>query len=117
MTDRRRVKRLVKIWIALSAIVIVLGYGAFKAKDFVRGPKLAVLSPRDGEMLHDSLVEIKGTTNNISFLTLNDNKIFTDESGNFTEKILLSSGYNVMTVEAKDRFGRKITKTLQLMYK
>ncbi len=117
MTDRRKVKQLVKIWVAIGAMSLIIGYGAFRAKDFVRGPELAVLSPFDGQLVRSSVVEIEGTAQNISFLTLNDGKIFTDESGKFKERILLSRGYNVMTVEAKDRFGRKVTKTLQLIYK
>jgi hypothetical protein len=117
MTDRRKVRQLAKLWIALGAIAVIIGYGAFRAKSLVEGPEIAVVSPLDGALVGESLVEIRGTAKNISFLTLNDDKIFTDESGEFREKILLSYGYNIMTLEAKDRFGRTTTKTLQLIYK
>jgi hypothetical protein len=117
MTDRRKIKQLIKFWIAIGAIGIIVGYGGFRAKNLVTGPELTVSSPASGTLLADPLVEIKGTAKNISFLTLNDNKIYTDESGVWSEKILLSYGYNVMTVKAKDRFGRTTSKTLQLMYK
>lgn len=116
MTDRRRVKALMKFWIALGALAIIIGYGAFQAKNLAEGPKLAVLSPLSGATVHDSLVEIKGTAQNIAFLTLDGNKIFTNETGAYNEKILLSPGYNVITLEAKDRFGRTTRKELQVMY-
>lgn len=117
MTDRRKIKQLLKFWIILSAIGVVLGYGIFRAKNLVEGPELFVTSPAQGSTVSDPFVEIKGTVKNISFLTLNNDKIFTDESGAWSEKILLSYGYNVVTVEAKDRFGRSAEQTLQLMYK
>lgn len=114
MTDRRRVKWLVKIWLSVGAMIIVLGYGGLKAKDWAQGPRLAVSYPANGSSFRDSLVSIQGNAKNISFLTLNGNKIFTDESGKYDEKILLSNGYNIVTIEAQDRFGRKVTQTLQL---
>ncbi|MBX4209086.1 hypothetical protein KW799_00075 [Candidatus Parcubacteria bacterium] len=116
MTDRRQVKWLMKIWISVAAIAVILGYGAFRAKDLAQGPRLSVESPADGSAMRDPLVSIKGTAKNISFLTLNGDKIFTDESGAYDEKILLSPGYNAVTVEARDRFGRMVRQTLQLTY-
>ncbi len=117
MTDRRKIKQLLKFWVALCALGVVIGYAGFRAHNLVAGPKLIVESPADGSVTGNPYVEIKGTVKNISFLTLNDNKIFTDEAGVWNEKILLSYGYNVVSVEAKDRFGRSVKKTLQLMYK
>lgn len=114
MTDRRKVKQLVKIWVSLGAIAIVLGYGAFRAKNLAEGPQLVIASPQDGSSATSSVIHVQGNAHNISFLTLNGDKIFTDESGIFDEKVLLSSGYNVVTLEARDRFGRTVRKTLQL---
>lgn len=117
MTDRRKVKLLVRVWVAIGAIALVVGYGAFRAKSLVEGPDIGIESPFNGATSTESLITVKGYAKNISFLTLNGNKIFTDESGVFTEKVLLSYGYNIMTLEAKDRFGRTAQKTLQLIYK
>lgn len=117
MSDRRKIKQLVKIWIAIGAIATILGYGGWRAKSLVEGPDLVIASPLSGTLVAESLVEVRGKATNISFLTLNDGAIFTDEAGEFREKVLLSYGYNVMTLKAKDRFGRSVTKTLELIYK
>ena len=117
MTDRRKVKQLIKLWVALGVIALIVGYGAFQAKNLVGGPKIAITSPMTGATTTESMVNITGFAHNISFLTLNGDKIFTNESGAFSEKVLLSYGYNIMTLEAKDRFGRTAQKTLQLIYK
>lgn len=117
MTDRRKVKELIRFWIAIAAILVIVGYGAWRAKDLALGPRLEVLSPATGTLSGDALIEIRGTAKNISYLTLNGDKIFTDEAGNWKEEVLLSYGYNIMTLEAKDRFGRTEKKTLELIYK
>ncbi len=95
---------------------VLLGYGAFQAKNFVQGPTVRIESPRDGVAVHDSFIEIRGTAKNVSYLTLNGDKIFTDEAGTFTESRLLSPGYNIVTIGAKDRFGRTSTETLHITY-
>jgi hypothetical protein len=112
-----KVKRFVKIWIILAFIVVIAGYAAFQAQAFAKGPTIEVTSPRNGVISNESLITIEGTAKNISYLTLNGNKIFTDESGKFSESVLLSRGYNIMELDARDRFGRKTAQTLQLIYK
>ncbi|HVT75101.1 MAG TPA: hypothetical protein VHD69_01630 [Candidatus Paceibacterota bacterium] len=114
MTDRRKVKRLMTMWIAIGAVLIIAGYGAFQAKNLAEGPVLSVDYPANGATVSNTLVEIGGTAKNIAFLTLNGDKIFTDEAGAYREKILVSPGYNMITLEARDRFGRIARKTLQL---
>lgn len=117
MTDRRKIKKILSLWIIFSSITLVIGYGIFQAKNLATGPQLAIISPAQGSTLASPLAHIRGHAENISFITLNDNKIFTDESGNWSENILLASGYNIITVEAKDRFGRTVRETLQVMHK
>lgn len=116
MTDRRNVKRFIQLWVAIGAVAIVLGYGAYRAKDFARGPYIEVESPSTGASFADAFVEIKGRAGNLSYLTLDGNKIFTDESGAWSEHILLSPGYNIVQIRAEDRFGRTAAKTLELTY-
>lgn len=114
---RRETTNIFKFVVLITAFVILFGYAGSKAKNLISGPTINISSPASGSVVEQPLVEIEGTAKNISFLTLNDGKIFTDESGIFKEKLLLSYGYNVITVAAKDRFGRINTKTIQLVYK
>lgn len=117
MTDRKRITRNVKIWIVAIALLIVGGYATFQARNFVEGPLISVESPHNGIAVSEALIEIKGTAKNLSYLTLNGDKIFTDESGAFSEKTLLSPGYNIVTLRAQDRFGRTAETRLQITYK
>jgi hypothetical protein len=117
MTDRLRTKRLLGIWLIIVVGALLVGYAAFQAEALFLGPRLTIDSPLSGLSTSTSLVTIEGSASNISYLSLNGEKIFTDEQGYFKEKILLSYGYNIVTLSATDRFGRTVTKSLQLIYK
>jgi hypothetical protein len=47
---------------------------------------------------------------------LNGRPIFIDLEGRFFEKLLLSPGYNIIELTAKDTQGRAIEKHLEIMY-
>jgi hypothetical protein len=97
--------------------VIILGYSFFQFRNLIFGPQISVELPLDGQTYLDPLIEIKGSVTNVSYLGLDDRPIFTDTSGNFDEKILLSPGYNIIKIDAQDKFGKKSQKILQIIYK
>ncbi|NQV93192.1 hypothetical protein HQ403_01705 [Candidatus Kaiserbacteria bacterium] len=85
-------------------------------QSLVTGPVISISEPKDGVVVTSSRTEVYGTTKNISSISLNDREIFIDESGAFKEKLLLSPGYNIITVRAEDKFGRKTENVLELVY-
>lgn len=118
MTDRHATKRLLKIILISIILLSLFGYTAYEIQKLYLGPKIKVLSPiNDSLVSTSSLIEISGIAKNIKNISLNDRKIFTDEQGNFTEKILLSYGYNVFTIKASDKFGRSVEKIVEVIYK
>ena len=98
-------------------VIIILGYISFQAKDIVIGPIIEIHSPENGSSVKESAIEIKGKVKNISHISMNGNQIFTDDNGIFSEKLLLSYGYNIITIKAQDRFDREIEEKLELIYK
>ena len=105
--------------IALAGIVLTLlvGYGLFQARDLIEGPSVTIQKPTDGALLRSSLVQVTGSVENITSIELNDRTIYVNEHGTFTEPVVLAQGYNVVTIEATDRFGRTTTNTLELVHK
>lgn len=99
-----------KINIKLVLIVLVVGflgiYFLYQAKGYLFGPKIALDSPAAGEVIHNSYLKIKGQALNVSSLSLNGRQIFTDESGFFSEGLLLARGYNIIELTAIDKFSR-----------
>ena len=108
-------RRLPKILLFSAMILLVVGYAYLKTKDYIAGPQIIIISPLNGSSVSSPLIEIVGTAKNISFISLNDRPIFIDESGNFKEKLLLYSGYNIMSVKAEDRYKRKVEKNLEVI--
>jgi hypothetical protein len=117
MLFRKSANSYLKILLGVLFIAVIFGYTYFQSEDFARGPEFTYLSPEGGTIFEDSLIEVKGQVLRVSKITLNGNPIFTDEEGNFSEAILLSIGQNIITLEAQDRFERKVTETLELIYK
>ncbi len=103
-----------------TIFILVAGfalYGLYKAEVFREGPEIAVNEPRDGQTVKNSFVEISGTAKNISSISIDGRPIFTDEKGFFKENLLLAKGYNIIEVQAVDKFGKKIKKIIRVVLK
>ena len=48
---------------------------------------------------------------------MNDKPIFTDKTGYFKEKFILSTGYNVIKLSGTDKFKKYTEKKLELILK
>jgi hypothetical protein len=96
--------------------VLLAGYGLFQTKNLILGPNIAIASPANGAAVGLNPVEVKGQADRIAFISLNGEQIFTDKEGNFSQKLLLNHGYNIIKLEAQDKFGRTIEKVLNLVY-
>lgn len=120
ITMTKQLSKWSKAWtlsgVAITLVVIfVLGYSWSRTRDLLRGPELTVL-PIDTATLASPLIKLEGQVKRVAHLRLNDGKIFADASGHFTEELLLYPGYNMIKVEAVDRFGRKVNQYLELAY-
>lgn len=101
-------------------LVLVAGfafYGFNKAQDFLTGPKIIISQPENGQVFSKSYIIVSGQVKNISSLFLNGRKIFTDENGFFNENLLLALGYNIIEVQAKDKFGRSVKEKREIVIK
>lgn len=103
-------------WIGIAvigALIAVYAYQQFET--YLTGPVISVTHPANGALVAEQLVEISGTAQNVSHLTLNGAQIYTDTAGHFTEQLLLPPGYTIMTLTARDRFGRSTSETIELV--
>lgn len=109
-----------KFWLRLSfaiIIILIIGvYSFYQARKLIAGPEINIKSPENGATVSQPLVEITGTASNIKDISLDDRPIFIDQQGNFDEKLLLPSGYTIITLKAHDRFKHYTEKTLELYY-
>ncbi len=96
-----------KKFLVALVVLVVLSYGLFEARKLLEGPEIIIDYPADGSATSTTAVTVAGTAQNISFLTINDASSYTDEAGKFVYRYSPSTGYNVVTVAAVDRFGRR----------
>lgn len=95
----------------------VISYSYYQSLGIREGPTLIIEEPHNGETLDHSLVEIRGRASRVANISLNGRQIFVDQEGVFREELLLMYGYNIIGIEAQDRFGKHVVKKLELVYK
>jgi hypothetical protein len=106
---------IIKTVIVVLFFCTIAIYSLFQAHKLIKGPIIEITSPENGSSFTSPLVEIRGKAKNISHLNLNQRKIYTDTQGVFSEKILLSPGYNIIILDAKDKFDKTTEKRLELI--
>lgn len=99
----------------IAFVLLLAAYGTYEAYDLIAGPSITVLSPKEGAVITDSLVTIEGETKNVTWISLLGRPITINEHGVFKEKLLLPPGYSILTLEAKDRLGRRISKNIAVV--
>jgi hypothetical protein len=108
-------KTVIKIALGVCLVLLVLGYIYYQSRNLINGPQITIAEPLNGSTVADPLVAIQGIAKNISYITLNDRQIYVDKDGAFKEELLLSPGYNLWKIEAKDKFGRVVSKRIELV--
>jgi hypothetical protein len=117
MTDRHATRKFLKITLISLVLLCILGYTGYEIQKVIFGPRITINYPKNGSSVSDSLIEVSGVAKNINDISMDDRKIFIDEAGNFSEKLLLSYGYNTITIKASDKFGRSAEKIVEVIYK
>lgn len=114
---RDKFKKVITISTIVLVSTLIVGYSYYISRNILFGPQITINSPLDGNTLDDHFIELNGSVINAVEVVVNGNKIFMDAAGNFSEKMLLSYGYNIIEVKARDRFNRTSSKNLNLLLK
>lgn len=110
-------KSILRIGTISFLVIVIIGYSLFQAQKLIVGPIIEVYTPQNGATYNQTLIEINGRARNTAHLKLNGKKIFTDKEGYFKEKLLLSPGYNIIRLDAVDKFKKYTEKTLEIILK
>jgi hypothetical protein len=110
-------KKILKFSLLGIFFLLIVVYGFFRSQDLVFGIKIRDINIQDGQTFTESAVLVTGNAKNAVNLSLNGRTISIDKGGNFTETIALLSGYNVISLEAADKFGNTDRKNYKLIYK
>lgn len=111
------IKAGIKITISAIVLVVIFGYAYLRSESFVRGPSITITTPKNGESVEEPFLAIEGIVKRAAYITLNGRQVYTDETGNLREGVLLAEGYNIFELTAEDRFGRTTKKILEIVKK
>lgn len=90
--------------------LVLLAYLGYQARFLIMGPHITLLETGRSPT-NEPVAALVGEAENITYLTLNGRPIFTDQHGVFNETLVLNQGYNLITIVARDRYGREQTIT------
>jgi len=107
--------------ILITGLILGVGgvsaaYALYQARFLITGP-IIVLEPATDVATNARVVELRGRATNITRLWLNDRTIYTDETGYFTEALVLETGYTIATLRAEDRYGRVTRLAREFVFK
>lgn len=105
----------IRLFGGIVLLVSIIWYVQFQARNILEGPSIALTSEYI-PVQHERSVDLTGNAHNIVKLTLNGREIHTDESGAFTQTLVLPNGYTIMELTAQDRFGRTTSLVRKYVY-
>ena len=94
--------------------IIIAGYAYFEARGILFGPSIYVSS--SVEQVSDPYIEIKGSTQHISALSMNGESVPVTEQGDFDVPYVLAPGFNRIVLDAKDKYGKSTERVVEIVY-
>jgi hypothetical protein len=109
-------KKIIKIAALSIVFLLIIIFVFFNSRALVSGVKIKNVNIKDNMKVSENILKITGTAKNAVKLTLDGREISVNEKGDFEETIVLLSGYNLIDIEAQDKFGNSDEKNYKLIY-
>ncbi len=95
-------------------ILIILGYIGFQYSSYFFGPRLEVVSPKDGMVVRNNIVEVSGKTDPYASVLINNEESYVQLDGTFKKTLYLFEGTRQITVDSKNRNGKNTIKVINV---
>lgn len=112
-----RTRKYIKIAAIVAVAAVIVGYSWFRMNDIWAGPEIVISNPKMAKKTDQQVIQLRGRAFDIAFLYLNGRQIFTDKAGHFSQTIVLSPGYNTITVRGRNQYGRQTREVIHIVYK
>ena len=100
--------------IVAGILIILMGYGLTEAWPLITGPRIVLTAPANDATVEGGVVTVSGTVFHEVSLALDGAPVLPDEKGAFSSTLAFPEGSSILTLVAKDRFGRtaSLTRTI-----
>ena len=95
-------------------LILLGGYVLFQGRDLFFGPHLSLVEPRNGALIEGS-VTVRGKTDPLTKVFINEFESVSDEEGNFEEELPFAQGFHVVEVVTKNRFNKEARVVRQIV--
>jgi len=93
--------------IIIFLLVFIFGFYIWThINNILKPPKLVLISPQDGMITEENQININGTTEKETKITINEESIKINKK-DFSPNIILSSGINTIIISAESKHGKK----------
>lgn len=116
MTRTTNIKTWLRAGLLVSLFAFIIGYTFFRTQAVAKGVALVIEGLSDGWETHDQLITLTGTATHATHLLVNGHETAVDEENRFVKTLALSPGYNIITVEARDRFEQTTRTVYRVLY-
>ena len=116
MTRTRSIKIFVRFFLIAGLFGFIIFYSFFRSKSISEGVLLSVSGIENGQTFEEEVLRIDGRAERAKYISINGREILLDEESNFKEIIVLSPGYNIITIKALDRFKKEKNEVYEIYY-
>ena len=112
-------QRMIKIQESLlligGLIILFAGFLFFQYRSAFFAPSLRVSSPKENAVVTQD-VTVTGKTNSEAAVTVNNEQVSLESNGTFHKHVTLFPGKNMITIKAKNRFGKEtiVTRAIEV---
>lgn len=114
---KKNLKKISKIVVLGGFFSFIIIYSFFRVRDISSGVNLTINGIESGKTYEDSIIEVTGTAKRANKIEVNGLEITRDIDGNFDELLVLSPGYNIITIVAEDKFGKETKEVFEVIKK
>jgi hypothetical protein len=93
-------------------LLLLVAYGVWKAYPMLSGPTIVITAPDPFTAIPGGELTLVGTALRTDTLMLNDAVLLIDEKGHFETSLTLPPGGAILSLTARDRFDRSVTKRI-----
>jgi len=90
-------------------LAVIFGYLAFQYVGFTSKPRLKVESPKDGQTINGTQINVFGSTDSDVKITVNNQPVIVSDDGKFMVSLEVVADTHVVTIVATSRSGKVTT--------